>query len=78
MLLYLKRPFAALTAITLPLCKIYIRPHLNMLFKHPILSRDAETLEKVQKLGLTFVKGLRHVPYEAASAILSYTPANPR
>ncbi len=37
-----------------------------MLFKHPILSHDAETLEKVQKLALKFVKGLQHVPYEEA------------
>ncbi len=36
------------------------------LFKQPILCRDAEALEKVQKLALKFVKGLRHVPYEAA------------
>ncbi len=33
---------------------------------HPILYRDAEALRKVQKLVLKFVKGLRHVPYEAA------------
>ncbi len=33
-----------------------------MLFKRAIL----EALEKVQKLALKFVKGLRHVPYEAA------------
>ncbi len=31
-----------------------------------ILPLDAEALEKVQKLALKFVKGLRHVPYEAA------------
>ncbi len=39
-----------------------------MLFEqtHPILCRDAEALEKVQKLALKFVKGFRHVPYEAA------------
>ncbi len=37
-----------------------------MLFKHPILSRDTEALEKVQKLALKFVKGLRHVTHEAA------------
>ncbi len=37
-----------------------------MLLKHPILSRDAEALEKVQKLTLKFVKGLRRVAYEAA------------
>ncbi len=46
------------------------RPHL---FKHPVLSRDAEALEKVQKLAPKFVKGLRHISYEAA---LSYTPTN--
>ncbi len=33
---------------------------------HPILCSHAEALEKVQKLTLKFVKGLRHVPYEAA------------
>ncbi len=33
-----------------------------MLFKQAIL----EALEKVQKLALKFMKGLRHVPYEAA------------
>ncbi len=32
----------------------------------PILCRNAEALEKVQKRVLKFVKGLRHVPYEAA------------
>ncbi len=31
---------------------------------HPILFCDAEALEKVQKLALKLVKGLRHVPYE--------------
>ncbi len=31
---------------------------LNMLLKHPILFRDAESLENVQKLALKFVKGL--------------------
>ncbi len=41
---------------------------MNILFKqpNPFLCRDAEALEKVQKLALKFVKGLRHVPYEAA------------
>ncbi len=34
---------------------------LNMLFKQPILSRDAEALEKVQKLALNFW----HILYEA-------------
>ncbi len=37
-----------------------------MLLEHPILSPDAETLKKVQKLALKFVKRLRNVPYEAA------------
>ncbi len=32
-----------------------------MLLKHPILSRNAEALEKVQKLALNFVKGLQLV-----------------
>ncbi len=27
------------------------------------ISRDADALEKVQKLALKFVKGLRHVPF---------------
>ncbi len=31
-----------------------------------ILSRECQALESVQKLALTFVKGLRHVPYETA------------
>ncbi len=30
-----------------------------------MLSRDAEALERAQKLALKFVKGLRHVPYKA-------------
>ncbi len=37
-----------------------------MLFKLPIISRDAEAVEKVRKHTLKFVKKLRHVPYEAA------------
>ncbi len=39
-----------------------------MQFKHPppILSRDCQALESVQKLAVKFVKGLRHVPYETA------------
>ncbi len=51
-----------------PLYKTFIRPHLEYLIQatHPILCRDAEALEKVQKLALKFMKGLRHVPYEAA------------
>ncbi len=65
MLFYLKRSFAALTpSIFLPLYKTFIRPHL---FKQPILCRNVEALEKMQKLALKFVNGLRHVPYEAAS-----------
>ncbi len=32
-----------------------------MLLKHPILPRNAEALEKVQKLAQTFVKGLQLV-----------------
>ncbi len=37
-----------------------------MLFKLPIISRDAEAVEKVRKYALKFVKELQHVPYEAA------------
>ncbi len=37
-----------------------------MLFKHPILSRDAEALGNVQNLAVTFVKSHRHVSFEAA------------
>ncbi len=39
---------------------------MNILFKQPILCRDAEAFEKAQKLALKFVKGHRHVPYETA------------
>ncbi len=69
MLFYLKRSFAALTpSIFFPLYKTFIRPHLEYAIQatHPILCRDADALEKVQKLALKFVKGLRHIPYEAA------------
>ncbi len=45
-----------------------------MLFKHPILSRDAEALGRVQKLTLKFVKGLRHVTREAALRQLRQFP----
>ncbi len=57
MLFYLIRPFAALTpSIFLPLYKTFIRPHLEYAIQatHPILCRDAEALEKVQKLALKF------------------------
>ncbi len=58
----LKRSFVTLTpSIFLPLYKMFIR-----LIKHPILFRDTEALEKVQKLALKFVKGVQHVRYEAA------------
>ncbi len=68
MLFYLKRPFAALTPNISPLYKTFILPHLEYTIQatHTILCRDAEALEKVQMLALKFVKGLRHVPYEAA------------
>ncbi len=65
MLFYLKRSFAALTpSIFLSLYKTFIRPHLEYAIQttHPILCRDTEALEKVQKLALMFVKGLRNVP----------------
>ncbi len=69
MLFYLKRSFAALTPnIFLPLYKTCVRPHLEYAIQatHPILCCGAEAQEKVQKLSLKFMKGLRHGPYEAA------------
>ncbi len=69
MLFYLERSFAALTpCIFLPLYKAFIRPHLEHAIQAspPLLSRDCQALEKVQKLAVMFVKGLRHVPYETA------------
>ncbi len=84
MLFYLKQSFSALNPnIFLPLCKTFIRPHLENSIQAilPILCRDADALEKVQKLAVKFVKGLPYVPYEAAlkttSCILPHTPANP-
>ncbi len=60
MLFYLKRSFA--------LYKAFISPHLEYAIQasSPILSRDWQALERVQKLVVKFVKGLRHVPYETA------------
>ncbi len=61
----LKRSFAALPpSIFLPFNNILIWPHLeyDIQATHPILSLDAEALEKMHKLALKFVKGLRHVP----------------
>ncbi len=51
-----------------PLYKFFIPPHFEYSISspHPTLSRDAEVLDKAQKLALKFMKGLRHVPYEAA------------
>ncbi len=69
MLFYFKRSLAALTpSIFLPLYKTFIRPHLENAIQatHPNLCRNAETLEKVQKLTVMFVIGFRHVLYEAA------------
>ncbi len=66
---YLKRSFAALTpSIFSPLYKAFIRPHLEYAIQasSPILSRDCQVLESVQKLAVKFVKGFRHVPYETA------------
>ncbi len=53
MLFYLKRSFAALTpSIFLPLYKAFIRTHLEYAIQasSPILSRDCQALESVQKL----------------------------
>ncbi len=61
-----KRYFEALSpSIVLSLYKISIWPHHGTQFKHPILFRDAATLEKVQKLALERVEGLRNVPHKA-------------
>ncbi len=48
--------------------KAFIRPHLEYSVEasSPILSRDCQALERVQKLVVEFVKGMRDVPYEAA------------
>ncbi len=66
---YLKRSFAPLTpSMFLPVYKTFIHPHLEYAIQEssPILSRDRQALESVQKLAGKFVKGLRHVPYETA------------
>ncbi len=63
---YLKQTFAPLTpSIFLPLYEKFTRSHLKYAVQasSPILSRDCQALESVQKLVL---KGLRHVPYETA------------
>ncbi len=46
----------------------FFRPYLENAIKtsHPILTRDVGELEMCQKLALKFMKGLCHVPYEAA------------
>ncbi len=48
--------------------KVFIRPHYEYAIQvtSPIVSRDCQALESVQKLAVKFVKGLRHVPYETA------------
>ncbi len=73
---YLKRSFAALTpSIFLQLYKAFIRPHLEYAIQafSPILSRDCQTLESVQKLAVKFVKGFTPRPIRdsppAAAAI---------
>ncbi len=69
MLFNLKRSFAALTpSIFLPLYKAFIHSHLEYTIQasSPILSRGCQALESAQKLAVKSVKGLRHVPYEAA------------
>ncbi len=63
-----------------PLYKTYIRPHLEYAIQatYPILCRVADALEKVQKLALKFVNGLRHVPYEASLKQLCLFPLTHR
>ncbi len=54
---YLKRSFATLTPSSfLPLYKALIRPHLEYAIQasSPILSRDCQALESVQKLAVKF------------------------
>ncbi len=55
-------------SIFLFLCKAFIRPHLEYAIQasSPIISRDFQALESVEKLAVKFVKGLRNVPYETA------------
>ncbi len=59
------------------MCKAFIRPHLepSVEASSPILSRDCQALESVQKLVVEFVKGMRHVPYETALQRLLHKPA---
>ncbi len=59
MLFYLRRSFATLTPITFSHCA-------KRLFACLFLFRNSQALASIQKLALTFVKGLRHVPYETA------------
>ncbi len=68
MLFYIKQSFTALTpSIFLRFYKAFIHPHLEYAIQAPpILSRDCQGLESVQKLAVKFVKGLRHIPYETA------------
>ncbi len=75
MLFYLKQSFATLTpSIFLPLYKTVIRLHLVYAIQvtHPILCRDAEALEKVQKLALKFVKGLAISRMSRLSAVCHF------
>ncbi len=53
-------------SIFLSLYKAFIHPHLEyaMQASSPILFRDCQVLESVQKLAAKFVKGLRHVSCE--------------
>ncbi len=74
---YLKRSFATLTpSIFLPLYKTFILPHLEYAIQpsSPILSRDRQALESVQKLAVRFVKGAAPRPIgdspPAAAAII--------
>ncbi len=55
-------------SIFLFLCKVFIRPHLEYAIQasSPIISRDFQALESVEKRAVKFVKGLRNVPYETA------------
>ncbi len=65
---YQKRSIATSThCIFLSFYNVFIRRHLEYAIQvsFPFLSGDTQELESVQKL-VKFVKGLWHVPYEAA------------
>ncbi len=66
---YLMRSFETLTpSVVICLYKGLTQLHLEYAKQAstPILFRDFQALESVQKLAVKFEKGMRHVTYEAA------------